>query len=225
MNNKYVIIIAGKMRSGKNTFADIFETICCCKGYTVKKDSFASVLKDICSTEFQGLIDYLNKFTDEVKANVPIFSESRFDTIKQSIDKVVDKIYTKKENWFEEKNVITRLILQIVGTNLFRKYIDDDHWVKEFIKKVKNYNEKFVIVTDARFPNEIDMVHKFVEDRRVISINIERETGIKSTHLSETALDKFLWFDYVIDNNSNLNTLVESVKTTIKDIEEQENSN
>ena len=219
MDKKYLILVAGKMRTGKNTFAEMFQRECDIKGYSVKLDAFAAVLKEICSKEFIVLTDYLNHFAEEVKANVPIYDDVRFDTVKRKINKVVNKIHTKDENWFEDKNDITRLILQVVGTNLFRKYVDDNFWIKEFLKKLKDYSEKFVIVTDVRFPNEIDLPQKLVEDRTVISVKMERVTKEKSNHLSETALDTYDWFDYTVQNDGDLELLRQSVHTIIKDIE------
>ena len=222
METKYLILVSGKMRTGKNEFANFFEKECWTKDYDVKMDSFASVLKQWCSEEFTILTDYFNKFGEEIKANIPAFGDVRFSEVESNIDKVIAKIKTKKDNWFEEKNDITRLILQIVGTNLFRKHVDDDIWIKELIKKVNKYKEKFVIVTDARFPNEIDLPHKLVEDRRVISIRMKRDSVETSNHASETALDTYEWFDYTIDNIGDLKLLEESVKTVFNDIIGQE---
>jgi hypothetical protein len=220
METKYLILMSGKMRTGKNTFAEMFKEECLVKGYSVKVDAYASVLKDWCSHEFGLLTDYLNNFTSEVMAYIPFFTDPRFDTVNDNINGVLNKIYTRHENWFENKNDITRLILQIVGTNIFRKYVDDDFWVKEFIKKEKNYDEKFVIVTDARFPNEIDLPHKLVENRRVISVRMERKAQKQETeHFSETALDNYLWFDYTVENNGDFKLLRQSVQTTLNDIE------
>lgn len=215
---KYLILVSGKMRSGKNAFADLFIKECSEMNFSIRQDSFASSLKEMCGKEFDILIQYLNHFTEEVKANIPLFDDIRCNELKQNINKVVNKIYTRPDNWWEEKNDITRLILQIVGTNIFRKYVDDDHWIKTLVNKIEKAQEKFIIVTDARFPNEIDVPHKLVEDRQVISIKVERNTGIKSSHLSETALDDYSWFDYTIDNNGTLETLKESAHTILSDL-------
>jgi len=219
METKYLILISGKMQTGKNAFADLFEKECWTKDYDVKMDSFASVLKEWCCEEFKILTDYLNSFSDEVKANIPFFGDIRFEQTKDAIHNVINKIQTKRDNWFNEKNDITRLILQVVGTNLFRKHVDNDFWIKELIKKVNKYQEKYVIVTDARFPNEIDLPHKLIENRRIISIRMQRDTAQTSTHPSETALDTYAWFDYTIENNGNLKMLEDSAKTVFNDIE------
>lgn len=81
------------------------------------------------------------------------------------------------------------------------------------------------IITDTRFPNEL----KAIKDRNGITIRVNRLTGrqidIASTyfqngvkpiieHPSETALDK-AEFDYVIDNNSDIQSLIEKVREII----------
>lgn len=222
MENKFLILVSGKMRTGKNEFANCFEKACKSKCYGVVIDSYASILKTWCSEEFKPLQDYLNHYTQEVKANIPSFDDFRYNDVKNNIDRVIDKVQTKNDNWFENKNDITRLILQIVGTNLFRKHVDNDFWVKELIKKIKHYKEQFVIITDARFPNEIDLPHKLVEDRRVISIRVERKLVETSNHTSEKALDDYNWFDYTIENNDSLQELQNSAITVFCDIQQQE---
>lgn len=208
------------MQSGKNTFADMFMKECALSNKSCRQDSYASVLKEMCSKEFRLLADYLNKFSNELKASFPLFGDLRFDGLKQKLTDKFDELSIRPENWTEDKTNITRLILQIVGTNIFRKYVDDDYWIKQLIKKVNGYTEDFIIVTDTRFPNEIDLPHKLIENRIVISIKVERNTGIVSTHASETSLDEYEWFDYVVDNNSNLETLQQSARTILDDIKD-----
>lgn len=218
MDKKYLVLISGKMRSGKNTFADLLMKECTLNNMSSRQDAYASVLKEMCSKEFHMLSDYLNNFTNELKALYPLFGDIRFDGLKQKIADVVNKLYIKPENWTEDKTDITRLILQIVGTNIIRKHIDDDYWIKQLIKKVNDYTDDVIVVTDVRFPNEIDLPHKMVEDRIVRSVKIERNTGIKSIHSSETSLDNYNWFDYIVDNNGDLETLQQSAKTILNDI-------
>jgi hypothetical protein len=84
------------------------------------------------------------------------------------------------------------------------------------------------IITDLRFPNELQAI----KDRGGISIRVNRkpfkwidieswetETGKKvervEEHPSETSLDNST-FDYVIDNNSDINSLIEKVKVVLK---------
>ena len=228
METKYLILVSGKMRTGKNAFADMFEQECKIKNYSVKIDSYAMALKTMCSEEFGSLISYLNDYTKCVKENIPMFGQSRLqDMVSVNLFNILDKVKTTPENWFENKNDITRLILQIMGTNIFRKYVDDDYWIKVLLEKIKDYNEKYVLITDARFPNEIDLPHKLVENRTVISIRVSRnfisDCSLKTPHASEIALDKYDWFDYEVDNNGSLETLKDSARTILSSIQIEEN--
>ena len=92
-----------------------------------------------------------------------------------------------------------RSILQKVGTECFRDNIDVDFWVTMFMKHVKSVEESYIIVPDTRFPNEF----KAIKDAGGCVIRIDRPTDSTDTHISETALDNYV-FDYRIDNTGKL---------------------
>jgi hypothetical protein len=72
----------------------------------------------------------------------------------------------------------------------------------EMKKKPKNY-----IVSDVRFINEamavLDNFGIIIRINR-INNNINKETSRNTEHISETDLDNFEKFDYIIDNNGTL---------------------
>jgi hypothetical protein len=78
------------------------------------------------------------------------------------------------------------------------------------------------IITDTRFPNEMEAV----KDKGGITIRVNRPNpkGIvddfinseQNLHLSETALDNHE-FDYVIDNSGNIEELIEKVKVMLQE--------
>lgn len=99
----------------------------------------------------------------------------------------------------DNKNYMTaREIMQYIGTDIFRN-IDSDIWVKATIKKIINEQPKVAIITDCRFPNEVEAIKQ-------IGGKVFRLTRNKfhSDHESESILDKdkYNWnnFDYVLDN-------------------------
>ena len=76
-----------------------------------------------------------------------------------------------------------------------------------------NKNQSNWIITDVRFPNEAQAI----KDRGGILIRINRDNGTRAidvnAHLSETALDDYDGFDYVIDNDSDsVRDLIDKVK-------------
>ena len=104
-----------------------------------------------------------------------------------------------------------RLLLQLIGTDLFREQLHPNTWVNA---SFANYLNNAWIFTDVRFPNELEAIKK----RKGVTIRINRglveRTGkmIQGLeHISETALDN-AEFDYVIENNGTIEELIEQVK-------------
>lgn len=135
-----------------------------------------------------------------------------------------------------------RMLLQQIGTNLFRNQLHPQVWVNA---TMANYKSKYEeedgfthfrghesevlmkedpiweagnfpnwIITDVRFKNEANAV----KERGGITIRINRNTkscpyeNLEEEHISETALDNYQEFDYIIDNNSTIEELIEKVK-------------
>lgn len=89
-------------------------------------------------------------------------------------------------------------LLQWLGTD-YGRAIDPDFWVKRTEVPV----DMAAVVTDLRFPNEADHLKKlgFV----LIKVNRpDRPIDRDPTHISETALDNYEGWDYIIDNTGTL---------------------
>ena len=128
-----------------------------------------------------------------------------------------------------------RLLLQQMGTECGRNIIHPNVWVNALmadyriegqIDKGKTYSESDYpnwIITDMRFPNELNAIKN-----HGITIRVQRpcpECGMinavgthfavcsqqRSLHPSETELDHAT-FDYLIENNGTLEDLIEKVK-------------
>lgn len=230
---KRVVLISGKMRTGKNTLSDFISAEFINKGFTVRQDAFANTLKSYCSEDFKDLEKKLNHYCAEVIGNLGVLYDldkhSEMRTQYISVINLINSIKTTTENWYEDKNIITRSILQTVGTNLIRDRVDKDFWVKKFVERVhtdiRTMTEEYwlskgdiVLCSDVRFPNEIELVHSLLPDDKVISIKVERNTGIVDTHLSETALDGYGCFDFVVENNGTLEEFKSSTPTIVEEI-------
>lgn len=107
--------------------------------------------------------------------------------------------------------VTNREILQILGQSL-RDNLSPDVWVNALFATYSS-NENW-IVTDVRMPNEA----KAIKDRGGIIIRVNRNTEYNDNHISETALDNYKDFDFVIDNNEGLEKLVKKVLCIWKSI-------
>jgi len=100
-----------------------------------------------------------------------------------------------------------REVMQCVGTDFFRK-IYPNVWADSTIRRIKSEGTAFAIITDCRFPNEVEAIKK--EGGKVIRLN--RNGNADDNHSSEAALDKenYDWdnFDFVLENENM--TLAES---------------
>lgn len=198
---KTVILVSGKLQSGKNLFTDL----CMNELKDVVKvsyDYFAKELKNRCREDFRPLVNFVNSLCDRLPEDV------------------VDSIYTKDENWFENKNELTRILLQLYGTEIFRNRVDQNYWAKQVVENVKNSDSDVIFITDVRFPSEIDALKNQGFDIITIRINrqITREQEFNQ-HESETALDNYGLFDDVLENNGTLEELTEKAKKFSKMIQ------
>lgn len=113
-------------------------------------------------------------------------------------------------DWNGKKDEEGRTLLQRVGTNTVREKCPN-YWV-DFIKSIlKLFPDEwdFVLIPDARFPNEIQLMK---EDFECVSLHIIRPgyenhlSEDQRRHPSETALDEFK-FDYELINPGNIEGL------------------
>ena len=123
--------------------------------------------------------------------------------------------------WNGEKDDKGRTLLQHTGTEVVRKQ-DEDFWVNFLVKVVTFFKDKwdYVLIPDARFPNEIECWKN--NNFNTIHIRIERSnfdsplSEEQQKHASETALDNYK-VDYLIENDSDLESLKHKVLNCCED--------
>lgn len=97
-----------------------------------------------------------------------------------------------------------RELLQLFGTEVGR-VISQNVWVDVLFQDYTP-NEDWVI-TDVRFPNEAEAV----KNRDGILIRVNRSIDFTDNHVSEVALDSYSGFDYIINNDGDLDILINNV--------------
>lgn len=129
----------------------------------------------------------LTAFSDEVK------------TVRGRLGQYY-KIVRNSIVYHEPGPMTAREVLQFVGTEIFRKMYGNV-WVDATLRKVQAEGPAIAVISDCRFPNEVEGV------RRVGGkvVRFTRTPFPEDSHFSETALDpdNFDWsnFDAVIDNS------------------------
>ena len=119
------------------------------------------------------------------------------------------------DNW---PNWTVRTLLQFVGTELFRNQVDPDVWVKSLSIRVQqrsadaDNNDRYVI-TDVRFPNEIDSLGKLVDGARAYSVKVVRPEHIGTdVGLANHTSESFdLKADFVLENDGTIEDLYKKV--------------
>ena len=180
-----VVGIFGKAGSGKDTIANyMIENL----GYT--KIAFADILKDIVSVIFSWDRHLLEGDTKESRQ----FRESK------------DVWWSKKL----DKEITPRLMLQQIGTELFRNHFDKNIWIYAIERKIARYSK--VVITDIRFLNE----HQLIKNLNGIIIKVIRNIDNKiPSHSSENNFNDFS-FDFQIHNNHTIEDLHNQVMNLLK---------
>ncbi len=146
----------------------------------------------------------------------------------------------KLAHWedYELVKPTVRQLLQEIGTEAMRDSIHPNAWINALFADYKPVywrdepDTKYYpnwIITDMRFPNEV----KAVKDRGGILIRVNRTysepfhnmTGTDATtwvapsnHSSETALDSYKDWDFIINNDGDLNELLTKVKEVYEEL-------
>ena len=129
-------------------------------------------------------------------------------------------------NWDGREESKPREFLQLLGTDIVRNNIDDLFFVNRLMDDIRVYSYFFdaIIISDARYPVEIDVPKAvFSKSKAIHIIRPNFDNGLKANeqkHLSEVSLDNFDRYDYTIINDG---TIEELKVKTIKIVEEIKN--
>ena len=138
------------------------------------------------------------------------------------------KEYAKRiSNWDGLEETKPRELLQELGTEVIRKKIDKDFFVRRICEDIKVYSYYFDIITisDERFPNELEWPKKMFDN--VINIRVIRNgydsilSEKEQKHLTEVALDEYNNYDYVIYNDGTLEDLKKKVSEVVRSEENE----
>ena len=179
-------------------------------------------------------------FADPLKDVVAvIFGWSR--SLLEGETKESREFREKEDPWWSEKfgyPVTPRKMLQLMGTEAGRDVFHPDIWIHSLERRIRGVAK--VVVTDVRFPNEIDFIRK--NGGKIVRVSREDPPHIKALDengLSEASglrlmefitvkyptvhYSEYAWYnqpvDYRIQNDGTLDELkdkVDTLLTTIK---------
>lgn len=214
--NLPVISISGRKGYGKDFWANYLV-----KRYkNVEKVAFADKLRE----EVDSILKYIseNKSIDYISNQIKATEEE----IKGFIE-IYDKSPIKwpELNSWSRTNIMLKL-LQYWGTSVRRVNYNKNYWVDKLYNEViRPGNKKGItyVISDARFPNEVDSVHD--EKGLTVTIIISDEEQIRRlqardgfvpdltqlSHISETGLDGYSNFDLTLLTEFNSDELTQEL--------------
>lgn len=217
---KEIVGIIGFLGSGKNTVGDYMIS-----ELGFEQDSFAGPLKDCISMVFGWDRDLMEGSTPESR-------KWRDEP---------DEWWEAKLGWqnhrlnYLRKRFTPRLAMQLWGTDVIRTGFNDDIWILSLQNRLKQKDR--VVITDCRFPNEIQSIREL--GGKIIRVKRGPEpewwdTAIAAnsptfTHANEATqgmdalgihISEWAWigttFDAVIENDGTLLELEEKTKWTLQ---------
>ncbi len=192
MINTNLLSCSGKKRSGKNTVATFINEILT-ERYGAGYESYT-----------EKAFAHLVKVFASMLTGVPL---SGFETAEDKASELGPE-WACYDNLGLRIPMTRRLFLQKLGTDACNVNLHKDTWINGLFQDW--LPEEKWIVTDVRFPQEVQAIKK----RAGIIIRVSRPETDNSgdTHASETALDNYTGFDYTIINDGTLEQLRDQVK-------------
>ena len=195
MEKKYRIIgFAGRARSGKSTLAKVLKEV---QGAVVI--TIASYLKGLCC----DILDVTPKELDEMKVNGTEI-ELKADAIEKIAQEtnINNTMIANVLSSYPINNV--RQMLQIIGTEVIRKYNPNWH-INKMKAEIESYpQDQLIVIDDVRFPNEREAIESYANSIVLFIMNPRKIDNV-SNHESERSL---FWYNFdrkrVIINYTNI---------------------
>lgn len=200
-----LIGISGKKQVGKSTSGIILDYICV---YAMEDLVILSpyvkeeINKRIYTTRYNT--NYIKSFANILKSMAAhLCNVNEYDYEDGKFKSEIDST----------TGLTHREVLQKIGESM-RNTFGDDIWIKSLFSE--GYDPKYDtwIITDVRYRNEAD----YIKDKGGILIRINRNTGYNDNHKSETDLDDYDKFDYIVDNNGTIDQLIDKMVDIYNDL-------
>lgn len=128
-------------------------------------------------------------------------------------------------NWDYKENDKPRTFLQNIGMDIRNKY-GYDFLINRMMEDINIYQDyvQNIVISDARLPIEIEQIKDNYD--QVCTIHVigaeNKLTKEQQDHYTEHALDEYNKFDYVIDNNDNIESLKIKVEQILNEVDKNE---
>ena len=181
----YILSFSGRKQSGKSTSADYIISLITQTDIKIRENRHEL-----------NMSYKIYSFADPLKQDICInILGLTYDQCYGSDD---DK-NTMTDLWWDGVQLTAREAMEIIGTKIFRA-LKTNVWADATINKIKKENVDLAIISDCRFPNEVEAV----KNSGGINIRLDLDP-FHSNSISENSLDQDVYdwsnFDIIIKNS------------------------
>ncbi len=210
MDSPIIIALSGRKGAGKNEIAKFIKNYVSVKMLKIPNATANRVkdfgdMKDFTPITSTAFIEC--SFADNIKEfciNTLGLKKSQCDGTDEEKNSPTSYLWENVPDHLRKRNgpITGREVMQLFGTELIRNSFGNV-WADATIRKIKRSGKPIAIITDNRFPNEVDVVLK---QKKGHVIRLTRSPfGTKDMHLSESSLDEYNWDEhprcFVVDNS------------------------
>lgn len=167
-----IVAFSGAQASGKDTFANALHEYAKKQHVNTTNVSFAKAVKDQSSDLIKANLDPTIDIYDYIK--------SHYDITDDEINHIINILNQINTPDITIRTKPVRELLQTWGTDIWRKR-NANHWVNITVKTINDIYETqpdtIILVTDARFPNELEALHHL--NAFLVALDIPEEIRIE----------------------------------------------
>lgn len=177
--------------------------------------------------EFRNKNPKIYIISGKAKSGKDTVSKMIVDYYKEKKCKKVSYAYYLKEyiknifDWDGSEEAKPRDLLQSIGIDLLKNKIDDKFLINRIIEDIEVYSYFYdvIIITDARLIEEVEIPKNKFKTAVAIRVNNCSDNNLtneQQQHITETDLDNYNGFDYVIENNNDYQDLQDRVNKILE---------
>lgn len=155
------------------------------------------------------IANYLKKLFEEEGKKVILSPYTKY--LKKYIEEITGEVISEEN---KPRELLQKISSDLIKEKLGKNNFFIDRQIEDI--EIYSYFSDIIIIPDVRFPNEIEVIQE--KFNNVFSIGIIREnyqtnlTKEQQEDITETSLDNYQKYDYLIENNNNTNLLKEAEK-------------
>lgn len=223
----FVVGVSGKIGSGKDYLTGKLIEELNSRGRSTAHTSFAKPLKE----ELGEIITLLKENRKLGRYDASALVAERYNMTEEQAGWLVTRLYPELD--IEDLNGWSRTLgvrgcLQLLGSEI-RRAQNPSYWTDKYFAEVDTIDADYVFVSDGRFPNEMDAIKSKngvtfrleIPEEILLSRRMNRDgityTDEQLNHMSETSLDDYADFDYIVGEVVDAPALTDFIEAKTRD--------